>query len=243
MEEERSIGSESVTITPVTGPPVSINSSLKGDTDTSVSVTPVSITPISMATGETRRMISSKDGEPMSIITSNGGGNATITLATSANSVSDSLNTGSINSGSGSSTTNLGSGSTTSSNAKGNSTTMVNNNNPVVILNKQRLQELVLEIDPKEQLDEDVEDMLLNIADDFIDNVVTSSCQLAKHRGAKTLEVKDVQLILEKNWSIFIPGFGSLPLTEELKHLYKKSPTTEAHKQRLALIRKTVKKF
>lgn len=41
----------------------------------------------------------------------------------------------------------------------------------VVVLNKQRLQELVAEIDSNEQLDEDVEDMLLNIADDFIDNL------------------------------------------------------------------------
>lgn len=33
------------------------------------------------------------------------------------------------------------------------------------------LQELVAEIDSNEQLDEDVEDMLLTIADDFIDNL------------------------------------------------------------------------
>lgn len=46
-----------------------------------------------------------------------------------------------------------------------------NQSNPVVILDKQRLQELVSEIDSKEQLDEEVEDMLLNIADDFIDNL------------------------------------------------------------------------
>ena len=242
MEEERSIGSESVTITPVTGPPISINSSSKQDTDTSVSVTPVSITPISMASGETRRMISTKDGEPMSIITTNDGTNAAISMAGSAASVSESINSGQVNAGSGPNVSNLASGSS-SNNLKGNNASITNNNNPVVILNKQRLQELVLEIDPKEQLDEDVEDMLLNIADDFIDSVVTSSCQLAKHRGAKTLEVKDVQLILEKNWSIFIPGFGSLPLTEELKHLYKKSPATEAHKQRLALIKKTLKKL
>lgn len=106
------------------------------------------------------------------------------------------------------------------------------------ILSKQRLQELVREVDPNEQLDDDVEDLLLLIADDFIENVATTSCLLAKHRKSNTLEVKDVQLSLEKNWNMWIPGFGS----DELRP-YKKSATTEAHKQRLALIRKTLKKF
>ena len=36
----------------------------------------------------------------------------------------------------------------------------------------------------------------MQIADDFIDSVVNSSCQIAKHRKANTVEVKDVQLHL-----------------------------------------------
>merc|ERR1712038_1312176 len=108
----------------------------------------------------------------------------------------------------------------------------------VKVLDKKRLQDLMKEVDPLEQLDEDVEETLLQIADDFIDNVVTSACQIAKHRKANTVEVKDVQLHLERNWNMWIPGFGS----EELKPI-KKAATTEAHKQRLALIRKTLKKY
>ena len=111
---------------------------------------------------------------------------------------------------------------------------------PVVVLNKQRLQELVAEIDPCEQLDEEVEDVLLQMIDDFIENLVTASCQMAKHRDSKTLEVKDVQLVLEKEWNMNIPGFGT-PLTS-LNRLKSHSSTTEAHKQRLALIKKTLKK-
>ena len=38
--------------------------------------------------------------------------------------------------------------------------------------------------------------MLMQIADDFIDNVVTASCLVAKHRKSNTVEVKDVQLHL-----------------------------------------------
>ena len=45
----------------------------------------------------------------------------------------------------------------------------VGDNNEV--LDKKRLQELVKEVDPNEQLDEEVENMLLQIADDFIEQV------------------------------------------------------------------------
>lgn len=106
------------------------------------------------------------------------------------------------------------------------------------VLDKRRLQELVKEVDPLEQLDDDVEEVLLQVADDFIDSVVTAACQIAKHRKSNALEVKDVQLHLERNWNMWIPGFGS----DELRP-YKKAAPTEAHKQRMALIRKTLKKF
>jgi len=45
-----------------------------------------------------------------------------------------------------------------------------------------RLAELVREVDPSEQLDEDVEEILLQIADDFIEQTVSQACSLAKHR-------------------------------------------------------------
>ncbi|XP_027048715.1 transcription initiation factor TFIID subunit 12-like [Pocillopora damicornis] len=108
---------------------------------------------------------------------------------------------------------------------------------PNQVLTKRRLQDLLHEIDPREQMDDDVEDLLLQIADDFIESVVTASCQIAKHRKSNTLEVRDVQLHLERCWNMWIPGFGS----DELRP-FKKQATTEAHKQRLALIRKSMKK-
>lgn len=105
------------------------------------------------------------------------------------------------------------------------------------VLDKRRLQELVKEVDPLEQLDEDVEEVLMQIADDFIENVVTASCKIAKHRKSNSLDIKDVQLHLERSWGMWVPGFGS----DELRP-YKRSSATEAHKQRMALIRKTLKK-
>ena len=95
-----------------------------------------------------------------------------------------------------------------------------------------RLQDLVNEVDPDEQLDEDVEEVLLDIADDFIENVVSSACAIAKHRNSNTLEVDDVKLYLERKYKIWIPGFGgeSRPTPKRF--------TSEAHKQRMALINK-----
>ena len=64
------------------------------------------------------------------------------------------------------------------------------------IIDKRALKDLVKEVDPSEQLDEDVEELLLQVADDFIENVINNSCQLAKHRKSNILEAKDVQFHL-----------------------------------------------
>ncbi|TRY77278.1 hypothetical protein TCAL_11360 [Tigriopus californicus] len=106
------------------------------------------------------------------------------------------------------------------------------------ILDKHRLNELVKEVDVHEQLDEDVEDLLLHIADDFIEQTVTASCALARHRKAPAIEVRDVQMVLERNWNMYIPGFG----TEDIRQ-HKRSALNESHKSRMALIRKTMKKY
>jgi len=128
----------------------------------------------------------------------------------------------------------MGSSSGTTSQQKSGSSTETSGQ----VLTKPRLQELVREIDPTEQLDEEVEELLLQIADDFIENTVNAACLLAKHRKVSKVEVKDVQLHLERNWNMWIPGFG----TDELRP-YKRATVTEAHKQRLALIRKAIKKY
>jgi transcription initiation factor TFIID subunit 12 len=106
---------------------------------------------------------------------------------------------------------------------------------PPQLLTKKRLEDVLHEIEPNQLLDEDVTEVLLQMADDFIESVVASSCDLAKHRKSSTLEAKDVQLHLERSWNMWIPGYG---VDDKAP---KKSLTTEAHRQRMNLIKKTSK--
>nr|CAI5839570.1 unnamed protein product [Callosobruchus analis] len=110
---------------------------------------------------------------------------------------------------------------------------------PIQVLTKQRLQDLVRETDQTLNLEEEqVEEIILSYVDQFVDRVLNGASMIAKNRHANTIEVKDVQQFLNRNYNMWTPGFG----TDELKP-YKRSLTTEAHKQRLALIRKTLKKY
>ncbi|GBG78731.1 hypothetical protein CBR_g27956 [Chara braunii] len=102
------------------------------------------------------------------------------------------------------------------------------------ILGKRSIQELLAQIDPRERLDPDVEDVLLEIADDFIETTTTFACALARHRKSTMLEAKDILLHLERNWHIVIPGFAG----EEYRP-YRRAPVSEAHKHRLSLVRKS----
>jgi len=102
-------------------------------------------------------------------------------------------------------------------------------------MSKTKLQNLAKDIDPASTIEDDVIELLLKLSEEFIDNVVSGSCALAKHRRSQTLDVQDVKLYLNQQWDLQIPGF---PVDDSKT----KKLTGEAHKQRLALIRKTLKR-
>jgi transcription initiation factor TFIID subunit 12 len=99
------------------------------------------------------------------------------------------------------------------------------------LLSKRKLQDLVKSIDPDERLEPDVEELLMEVADEVIDSVLQQSCKIARHRRGQMLEVRDVQLHLERNWNIRIPGYAA----EDVKTAKKYNPTA-AHTARLAAV-------
>ncbi|KAJ6381303.1 hypothetical protein OIU77_030055 [Salix suchowensis] len=103
------------------------------------------------------------------------------------------------------------------------------------ILSKRSIHELVSQIDPSEKFDPEVEEILADIADEFIVSVTTFGCSLAKHRKSDTLEAKDILLHLDRNWNMTLPGFGG----DEIKS-YRKQVINDVHKERLAVIKKSI---
>ncbi|KAK3031437.1 hypothetical protein RJ639_035260 [Escallonia herrerae] len=103
------------------------------------------------------------------------------------------------------------------------------------ILTKRSIQELVTQVDPSERLDPEVEDILVDFAEEFVDSITTYGCSLAKHRKSNTLEAKDILLHLERNWNMTLPGFGG----DEIKS-YKKTSASDIHRERLAVIKKSI---
>ncbi|KAJ9648848.1 Transcription initiation factor TFIID subunit 12 [Coniosporium tulheliwenetii] len=80
------------------------------------------------------------------------------------------------------------------------------------VLTKSKLDELVRQVTgggDSETLAPEVEEIMYQLADEFVDDVVTSACRLAKLRDSSTLDIRDLQLILERNYNIRIPGYAS----------------------------------
>ncbi|CAH8856552.1 unnamed protein product [Trichobilharzia szidati] len=100
------------------------------------------------------------------------------------------------------------------------------------------LSELLTEMEPHLQLDPDVEEVMTNLANEFIANCAEKAQKIASHRGSSSVEGKDIVFCMEREWNIIVPGFVS-----DDHRPVRKNLTTEAHRQRLALIKKQIKKM
>lgn len=94
------------------------------------------------------------------------------------------------------------------------------------VLQKRKLKELLRNVgadegDGETVIDGDVEELLLDLADEFVTSVTSFACRLAKHRKVDNIDMRDVQLHLERNWNIRVPGYAS----DEIRSVRKFQPT------------------
>ncbi|KAK5075004.1 Transcription initiation factor TFIID subunit 12 [Lithohypha guttulata] len=98
------------------------------------------------------------------------------------------------------------------------------------LLSKKKLHDLVREVvgpNSDDQLTPEAEEICLNLLDDFVEDVITSGCRLAKLRGATSLEPRDCMVVLERQYNMRIPGFS----TDEVRTVRKNQPAAGwAHK-------------
>ncbi|CAX65090.1 Transcription initiation factor TFIID subunit 12 [Caenorhabditis elegans] len=115
------------------------------------------------------------------------------------------------------------------------------------IMEKSKLDDLMQQISSTTVLEENVKDVLVEYADDFVSSLIDKACKMIKNREVKKIESRDIEFILKNVYNMpVVPraashNFGSQ--TEVIDLSKEKFVPTEAHKQRVALLKKQIKKL
>lgn len=96
------------------------------------------------------------------------------------------------------------------------------------VLSRKKLDELVKQVTggghgDGPSLTPEVEESMLTVADTFVDQVLHAACKVSKERGSKQLEIRDIQLTLERGYNIRIPGYAS----DEIRTVRKIQPSSQ----------------
>ncbi|KAI8921470.1 transcription initiation factor TFIID subunit A-domain-containing protein [Entophlyctis helioformis] len=107
------------------------------------------------------------------------------------------------------------------------------------MITKDTLRLLMRQVDKEQKLDMDVEDLLLDVANEFVRSVSDSAAKLARHRGSSSLDVRDVLFELDRTHDIRVPGYGEDLSTEGVR---KGKSMLRAHASRVLHVRDTMRK-
>ncbi|KAI8925395.1 transcription initiation factor TFIID subunit A-domain-containing protein [Entophlyctis helioformis] len=121
--------------------------------------------------------------------------------------------------------------------SSGGSSTEFGDQQPMITKDTLRL--LMRQVDKEQKLDMDVEDLLLDVANEFVRSVSDSAAKLAKHRGSSSLDVRDVLFELDRTHDIRVPGYGEDLSTEGVR---KGKSMLRAHASRVLHVRDTMRK-
>lgn len=101
---------------------------------------------------------------------------------------------------------------------------------------KMKMQEFAETIDASLNVDWPVEDVLLNLTDEYVDLVSQTSSQLAKHRKSATIDRKDVQFAYESLFGRALPGFSSDAIRLDQARSSKRAPMSQQRAAKLKLV-------
>ncbi|KAJ3225821.1 Transcription initiation factor TFIID subunit 12 [Chytriomyces hyalinus] len=107
---------------------------------------------------------------------------------------------------------------------------------PAQLISLNQIRKMASVIDPREKLDADLEQMLVEVATDFLADAGAQALALAQHRGEDSLNVDDVMLAIDRKYHIKVPGFNQDIQTVSAKAGVKKMPT-RAHAGAVQAIR------
>ncbi|KAL7411814.1 transcription initiation factor TFIID subunit A-domain-containing protein [Mrakia frigida] len=103
-------------------------------------------------------------------------------------------------------------------------------------MRKRKIREVVDSVEKGEKLEEGVEDLLLELVDELIDSSTQFAARLAKHRKSNTLDVRDLQLHLERNHNIRVPGSFADEIKQGQSQTARRTPVLNQHAQRVMAV-------
>ncbi|TKR62413.1 hypothetical protein L596_026382 [Steinernema carpocapsae] len=126
------------------------------------------------------------------------------------------------------------------------------------LLEPAMLDDIAKQVDATANLDDGVKDALICYVDEYIQLIIEKSADIARHRGSRRIEHRDVAFVLKNFFDMGDLAAQSLAAADE--HLNPPNvedvingvglgqqaaanrPNMNAHNQRVALIKKTLKK-
>jgi transcription initiation factor TFIID subunit 12 len=77
-----------------------------------------------------------------------------------------------------------------------------------LVLDKDKIKLIANRIDPDQKVEADVNELLMDLLNEFITTTVSTSCKVAKLEKSLVLQPNHLVYNLERNYNIKVPGFG-----------------------------------
>lgn len=100
-------------------------------------------------------------------------------------------------------------------------------------LTRTKLREIVSSAVPGEKIDFEAETLMIQVIEEFLDDVIKEGCKNAKHRGSQTLEAPDMTLYLERYHEILACGFQNIENSAIKRIPANATGGTDEHAKRL----------